>query len=113
VIAARLAGASIGIALMAAPAILDASDGHSVSMHVAGPLALALSVAATAPALASLRWGLVPVGAWLVIAPVILGGPVAAAVASFAAGVVLILLAFVGPVTEDERGGGWRAVLLG
>ncbi len=106
-----LAAAGLGVWLMAAPGALDAPAGASTSMHAIGPLAIAISLAATAPALRALRVLLLPCAAWLIVAAWLLAAPAETATASAISGVVLAALACATSRSDAARGGGWRAVL--
>jgi SPW repeat len=110
IVLARLCAAVLGVWLMAAPAVVDVNGAESSSMRVAGPAIVALAVAAGAPALDALRWLLIPLAGWLIVAPWFLGGSTAAVTVSVIVGALLVPLARIGHVDVGGRGGGWRAV---
>lgn len=108
---ARLLSAALGIWLMAAPAVLGYGRPMSVSDRVAGPLLAAFSIVAIWGVMRSLRWWTLPVGLWLLLAPWLLGGPVAAYLDSMLVGVAAIALCFVRGAVTDQYGGGWASLL--
>jgi hypothetical protein len=110
VIVARFVSAAIGVSLMAAPTSTDANPGQSTSMHVSGPIIVALSLAAAAPALESLRLLLVPAGGWLIVAPLVLGADWGTAATSVIAGALIIVLAWPAHRSAGRRDGGWSAL---
>jgi hypothetical protein len=110
VIVARLCAAAIGVCLMAAPASIDANPAQATSMHITGPIVVALSLAAAAPALDRLRWLLIPAGGWLIVAPWILRADRAGVATGVVAGALLIMLACPARRQAPRRGGGWRAL---
>jgi hypothetical protein len=110
---ARVIAVVAGVWLMFAPAVLDYGDPARSSDRIAGPIAAAFAFVAIWEVLRPLRWATVPVGVWLVVAPVILWSPPRAAVASAAAGVVLIVTAWFGGEVGHRFGGGWTTVMPG
>ena len=109
-IVARICAAAIGVWLMAAPANIAANPAQATSMHVTGPIVVALALAAAAPALDWLRWLLIPAGGWLIVAPWILGANGTGVATGAIAGALLIMLACRARRQAPRRGGGWRAV---
>lgn len=110
---ARFLSAALGIWLMAAPAVLGYGRPMSVSDRVAGPLLAALSIMAIWGVMRSLRWWTLPVSSWLLMAPWLLGGPVAAYLDSMLVGAAAIALAMVRGAVSEQYGGGWASLLPG
>lgn len=111
-IVARAITVCLGIWLMAAPAVLGYT-GTAADVHrVLGPVAGGSAFVAMAQAVRMLRWVCVPVGALLVIAPV-LGFPADAAVNSIGIGLAIAALGFVEGEVATDFGGGWRMIWEG
>lgn len=102
-----LAGAAVGLWLMAAPAVLGNEGGAADSDHLVGALVTVVAVIPMAEVIRPVRFINVLFGAWLIAAPWLLGGATAAgAWNDVAAGALLIVLSLPrGPVRE--RYGGW------
>jgi hypothetical protein len=84
---------AIGIALMLTRVIFGTGGAMANSDHLVGSLLIVIAVTACAEVARALRWLIVPFGAWLVLAPWLLGGAsTAAAIASVIAGIALIAL---------------------
>lgn len=109
---AQLAAVLAGIALMAAPAAGGYSGGAAADVHRAvGPFAAAIAVTALWPALGSLRWVNVALGAVLLVAPVVVDHDTSALAAAVVGGAVLVASAFVAPPVRHRTGGGWRELV--
>ena len=109
---ARIATVVIGIWLMAAPAVLGFGGTAEDAHRLLGPVAGGLAFVAVWPFLDQVKWATVPVGALLVLAPV-LGYPADAAASSVLSGLTIIGLALTGGPPEGNFGGGWRVVWQG
>lgn len=109
---ARSATVGIGVWLEFAPAVLSYGSPASDVDRILGPFAASLAFVSCWAVLHMLRWTTVPIGALLVLAP-LLGYPADAAVSSIASGLAVIGLAFVGGEVDGEFGGGWRAIWEG
>lgn len=103
-----LLSAALGLWLMAAPALLRVGGAAAHSDHLVGALVVTFSLIALAEVGRAARFVILPLAAWTVIAPWLLGGAGAAAIASNAiVGVALFLLALPrGPIRE--RYGEWE-----
>jgi len=77
---ARVCGALAGIWLMAAPSVLGYGGAGRVSDLIAGPLAVSAAVIAMSQVTRPIRWVTLPLGAWVVVAPWLLGAPAPARV---------------------------------
>ena len=110
---ARLVAFAAGVWLMFSPAVLDYGDPAQSSDRIAGPIAAAFAFVAIWEVVRPLRWATVPVGMWLVVAPLVLWSPARAAVSSAVAGLILIVSAWFGGEVEHRFGGGWTTVMPG
>jgi hypothetical protein len=109
--AALIVTAILGVGLYAAPDALG-YDGPARATHlITGPVVAGLAVIALSDVARELRWVNFVLGAWLVLAGVLIAhAPVALAV-GVTAGMAITALALVrGPINQ-QLGGGWRAVL--
>jgi len=61
--------ALLGLSLMIVPGMVPMMDALSVSDYIAGPITITVSVIAMAEVFRSLRYCLIALGAWLIIAP--------------------------------------------
>ena len=97
----------VGIWLMFAPSVLGYASPAADSDRIAGPLLAAFAFLAIFQITRGLRWVNLPIGAWLVVAPLLLDFPTDAAVNSVACGVATLVLAPMGRVDQSRYGGGW------
>lgn len=111
-ILARIGTVLVGIWLEAAPAVLGYDTPAADVDRLLGPVAGGIAFVAIWAIAHPIRWATVPVGALLVLAPV-LGYPLEAAVSSVLSGLVIIALAFVGDDPGGSYGGGWKAIWKG
>lgn len=109
---ARIAVILVGIWLEAASAVLGYGTPAADIDRVLGPVAGGIAFVAIWAVAHPIRWATVPVGALLVLAPV-LGYPLEAAISSIVSGLVIIALAFVGGDPDASFGGGWQAIWKG
>lgn len=108
---ARLVAVATGVWLMFSPAAFDYVDTvPGASDRIAGPVAAALSFVAIWGVARALRWTTLPIGLYLIMAPWILGFPTDAAVSNIAAGVILVVTAFVRGGVAERYGGGWMSL---
>ena len=100
--ATLLASTAIGLWLMAAPAVLATSGGAADSDHMVGALVVCVAVIAMAEVGRAVRFVNVAFGAWLAVAPLLVGGGSGSyAVSSILSGLALALLSLPrGPVHE-------------
>ncbi len=108
---ALLVSAALGIWLMFTRLTLDASGTLADSDHLIGATVFVIAVSAFAEVARPLRWLLLPLGAWLIVAPWLLAGASTLGVwFDMAAGTLLIALALPrGPVRQHY--GEWDRVL--
>lgn len=105
---ARLVAVATGVWLMFSPAAFDYVDTvPGASDRIAGPVAAALSFVAIWSVARALRWAMLPIGLYLIMAPWLLGFPTDAAVSNLAAGVIFVVTAFVRGGVAERYGGGW------
>lgn len=107
--AAQLVAFLVGVGLTAAPEVCGYGPPARGVDHVVGPLAAAVGMTAVFGATRPLRWLNVLLGAWLVIAPWVLGYGRTEAVVGTAAGLLLAGLACVGG-RPHSLGGGWQVL---
>lgn len=108
---ARIVAVATGLWLMAAPSVLSYADSTAAdSDRIAGPISAAFAFVAMWGIASALRWVQVPLGAWLLIAPLVLDHPTDGSISSVVSGIVLIGTAFVGESVADEYGGGWMSL---
>lgn len=111
-ILARVGAVFVGIWLEAAPAVLSYGTPAANIDRTLGPVAGGIAFVAIWAVAHPIRWATVPVGALLVLAP-LLGYPADAATSSIASGAAIIGLAFAGGDPEGSYGGGWRVLWSG
>jgi hypothetical protein len=93
---------------MAAPAVLGYGGPAEVNDRIAGPLAVFCAVVAIWGATRPLRRGNLAIGAWLLLAPFVLGyGAAVPTVNSLAVGGGLLAFSLVKGTLDDRFGGGW------
>ena len=104
----QIINTTIGIWLMAAPAILSYNEAGSNSSHIVGPLS---------PLLRSFLFGKRPMvyasltmpACWLLLAPWVLGYTNSFSIINdMACGVLVLILASVGMKIKGSYGGGWK-----
>lgn len=111
-ILARSGAVAVGVWLEAASAVLGYGSPAAHVDRVLGPVAGGIAFVAIWAIAHPIRWGTVPVGALLVLAPV-LGYPLDAAISSILSGAAIVGLAFVGGDPDGDYGGGWQVLWNG
>ncbi|HUH06228.1 MAG TPA: SPW repeat protein [Egibacteraceae bacterium] len=107
----QAAASLAGVWLMAAPAVLGHSGTAAAdSDRLVGPLIAAVGFVAASEITRSLRWLNLPAAVWLIVAPWVLGFPLAAAVSNLMAGAALLALTPLGPPDPTRFGGGWSSL---
>jgi hypothetical protein len=110
---AALAGSvALGAWLLAAPSLIGLDGGARISHLVAGPIAAGLAVIAMSAVTRLVVRANVVIGAWLVVAPLVLDHG-AAWMESVAAGALLGALALVPRGQGHRFAGGWTALVRG
>lgn len=102
---------ALGLWLMAAPAVLGyAGTSAGTSDRLVGPAVAAIGFVAASEITRSLRWLNPTFAAWLILAPLVLGFPIEAAINSVLVGVLVAALSPLGRPRPERFGGGWRAL---
>nr|WP_236612898.1 SPW repeat protein [Cesiribacter andamanensis] len=79
--------------------------------NIVGPIIASVAFTALFEATRGLRWGNLPLGAWLLLAPWVLGyDSTAAIVNNMLVGACVAALSLVGGRVEQQFGGGWSAL---
>lgn len=108
---ARIVAVAAGVWLMFAPAVLGYGDPAEANDRIFGPIGASLAFVAIWEVVRALRWGTLPVGAWLVVAPFIVGyAAIPATVSSVTAGILMAASSFFGGEVKNSYGGGWRSL---
>ena len=102
---------------MAAPAVLGIySEAASNNDYITGPIIVTFATIAINEATRPCRWGVFVSGAWLVLAPFVLGHwrsePMAAG-SDIIAGCLAMVFALIRGRIEGKYGGGWRMLWKG
>lgn len=99
-----------GLALMGAPAVLPYSEAAAVNARIVGPFVATFGCVAMWEVTRPLRWVNVPLGAWLVAAPLLIGHGGPAALTSVGCGAAVVALSLVRGAIRHRFGGGWSAL---
>lgn len=107
-----LLSAVLGVWLMAAPAVFGSQGAAADSDHLVGALVATVAVTAMAEVARTLRFVNIPLGAWFIVAPWLLGGATTGSTWNdILVGAILILLSFPrGQVRE--RYGSWDRYIV-
>lgn len=109
----RMIGASCGIWLMVAPHYIEMDRFCSNHDRIVGPLIALFAIMAITQATRPLRFGVLALGAWLLIAPFVLGywdsEPLARNNDMIVAVICISVSLVRGKITE-QFGGGWRVL---
>ena len=109
---AQVTNAALGIWLMIAPAILTYGDPAQNNDRIFGPVIATFAIISWWEATRNVRWANFLPGAWLLLAPWVLGYDATAPVVnSMIVGVLVIGLSLVRGTVEQRYGGGWRSLL--
>lgn len=106
----RLVNLSIGLWLMAAPAVLSYGPPAADFHRVVGPTAAAAAAVAMAQATRSLRWVNLLLGAMLVAGAWILDAELTARVNGVLSGLLMAVFAVPPGEFKHQLGGGWKAL---
>jgi len=106
-----IVSALTGLWLMASPSILDYGDPARTNDWIAGPLAASLSVIAVSSVLRGLRWVILPLGIWQILAPWLLGFDTTPTINATVTGLILIAAALLTRHATTRYGGGWASLL--
>ena len=110
----QMVGMAVGVALMAAPAVLGYAGSRPSDLHrVVGPTAASLALIAAWEATRTVRWPNTVLGAVLVLAPLVVAHSSGAALVGVVSGVVLAAATPFRGRRSDRYGGGWSALVDG
>ena len=102
-----LGGMALGFWLMLSPTVFGTQGLLADSSHLVGALVVSFSVIATAEPARAIRFVNIPLGAWVVAAPWLLGTSMIATWNSLGIGVLLILVSIPQGTIRDEYGDWW------
>lgn len=106
----RLLVASLGVWIMAAPAVFGYDGAPANSDHIVGPIVATFAIMAASHVLRPLRRVNTLAGAWIAIAPMFVGHPGIAALNAVATGLLITALSLVGSYDPEEFAGGWSTL---
>jgi hypothetical protein len=110
----QMVSSLLGVWLMAAPAVLGYGDPARTNDRIVGPLSASFAFIAIWEVTRGLRWAGLPLGAWLLVAPWVLGNYASTpTLNSMVVGLLLIALSLVRGNIGQSFGGGWSALLPG
>lgn len=108
---AQVINALLGLWLMMSPAVLGFGNPAADNDRIIGPVIVTFAVVAWWEATRVVRLYNVPLAAWLLLAPWILGYEQTAPIVNdMAVGAVVLGLCFVKGKQEQNYGGGWKAI---
>lgn len=99
-----------GLVTMAAPALLPYEEAAATNARIVGPFIATFGCIAMWEVTRPLRWLNLPLGAWLVAAPLLVDHGWPAAVTSVASGGAVVVLSVVRGAIHHRFGGGWAAL---
>lgn len=99
-----------GVWVMASPAVLGYGSPASTSNRIVGPLLITVGGIAAWEHVRGIRWAALPVAAWMVIAPWILGFPTDATISSLVVAAIVTVLTLISGATNGNYGGGWSSL---
>lgn len=103
--------AALGFWLMAAPSVLGYRGLAMHNDHIVGPLAATFAITAWWQCTRAVRWVNVILGAWMIVAPWVLGADALPAKLNGAmAGGLLAGFSLIKGRTDKRFAGGWRAL---
>ncbi len=107
-----LTSALLGVAIMAAPGILGLAGSVAVNDYVVGALVTTFAVIASAEPARGARFLNVLLGAWLIVAPWILGGGTTASILTDMAAGLLVASLSLPRGKIEEHYGRWDALIV-
>ena len=111
---AQIINTLLGLYLMASPAIWrfeEAVPTAADNDHIIGPVMATFACVAIWEATRNTRWANIPLGAWLLVAPWILGYEQTAPIINdMAVGAAVIAFSLVRGKVTQRFGGGWRSL---
>lgn len=108
---AQVINALLGLWLMVSPAVLGFGNPAADNDRIIGPVIVTFAVIAWWEATRVVRLYNIPLAAWLLLAPWILGyEQIAPIINDMVVGAVVLGLCFVKGKVEQKYGGGWKAL---
>ena len=108
---AQIINALLGIFLMAAPSLFGLGPTASDNFHILGPVITTFAVVSWWEATRSVRLWNVPLGAWLIVSPILLRYDSSIGIATtVAVGLAVVAFSFVRGKRKNRFGGGWKAL---
>jgi len=108
---AQVINALLGLWLMASPAIIGETGIVADNNHIVGPIITSFAIISWWEATRVVRLYNLPLGAWLLLAPWVLGYPdTTSIINSMVVGALVIGFSLVKGKIEETYGGGWSAV---
>ena len=110
---AQIINALLGLWLMASPEMFGYSGTGRINHVIVGPIIATFATIALWEVTRAVGKANVALGAWLVIAPWVLGYEenVIATINEFVVGIAIVALAMTRVRTEAKLGGGWRSLM--
>lgn len=110
--AAQAVGIVVGVGLLAAPAAVGYAGSGPGDLHrVVGPLVSSLALIARWEATRAVRWPNLVLAAGLVMAPLVVEHPPAAAAVGVVSGLILAVATPFAGAASHALGGGWAGLL--
>ncbi|ALA58997.1 SPW repeat domain-containing protein [Nitrospira moscoviensis] len=98
----------LGLWLTASPGVMQYEGPERTNNHIVGPLVVSAAIIALAEATRAMRWVNVTLGAWLIVAPALLGyDPLHIGVRSSLVGAAILALSLIEGPRRARMGGGW------
>lgn len=105
---AQILNMIIGIWLMAAPQVLDHGGVVADIDHIFGPVIASFAIIALSGSTRSVAYYNIPLGAWLVIAPLLLAYETdSARINDIVSGLLVVVFSFFRRNITQSYGGGW------
>ncbi|QKZ11317.1 SPW repeat protein [Spirosoma sp. KUDC1026] len=102
---------SIGIWLMASPAVFQLLKPIASNEHIMGPIIASIAMIAISESMRDFRYLNVLAGVWLLIAPWVLGNENTRSILNeMGMGTLVVIMALLGGLRTDEFGGGWQSL---
>ncbi len=107
----QLLPTAVGAWLMIAPYALGyIGSGAEMNDRIVGPFICCFAIVAMGEATRNVRYWNVPLGAWMVIAPLLFSYPAMGAVSAVVSGLLTIALPFKPRKIEERFAGGWTVL---
>ena len=100
----------LGLVVMIAPSVADFDTTASNNNYIIGPLVITIAMVAITDVARNLRWCNIPLGAWLILSPFIIGFDGAALWWNVLSGAAIVFLSCFRGSVKQRFGGGWRSL---